>query len=339
MKEAQILKLVKNRVINKQITKANFDFLFSSFDKAAIAKILADNNIAIVDKIIDNSVKQKNTDNPQQLSFGYKNYLLKLSNENLCVLYKKDKRIGDILIKKNQRMIWKFVKQLTKSFKYHHLNEDDFYIHACIGMLKAAKRYIKSKHAKYSTYCWHWVRSLVNRAFSNEELLIRLPVHVYEKISKVQKYRYNNPWLNQSELIDLISSNESENNWKNEDIKKYIRLTGELFNTKSLNEIVSKDEISELIDFIPDKRPTTEDICINKLSCEYISKVLSSKLKNKEVDIINKRFGLENEVPKSLEEIGTIYNVTRERIRQIEAKSLRRLRHRENSKLLREFYE
>lgn len=182
---------------------------------------------------------------------------------------------------------------------------------------------------KFSTYATWWIRQSITRYIADTARIIRLPVHVIEKLNKIKKYRYLlTTQLGRSPTIIEMAG---ELDMQVEQLRFYITL---LETIKSLDTPVGEDGDTELMDFIVDDNGTNPEQCAIYSSLkDEVSKVLDT-LTEKEDKILRLRFGIDDQHPRTLEEIGCKFGVTRERIRQIEAKALNKLRHPNRSKRL-----
>lgn len=200
-----------------------------------------------------------------------------------------------------------------------------------LGLMKAVERYEPSLGFRFSTYATWWIRQSITRGIADQDRMIRLPVHIGDDIRKVQ---------GASQHYDYLSA---ENQFKNVAIKtgmsaEKVEQTMQIsLRTISLDTPIDDDQNSTLGDFIEDKTcEMPDDFALVSIMKEEIEKQLST-LKPREKTILDLRFGLNGKEPCTLEEVGNYIGVTRERIRQIEAKALRKLRHPTRSKYLKDF--
>ncbi|MDO4996526.1 MAG: sigma-70 family RNA polymerase sigma factor [Bacilli bacterium] len=238
-------------------------------------------------------------------------------------------------IEKNLRLVIKN----AKNYLGHGLELLDLIQEGNIGLLTAVDRFDLSFDNKFSTYATWWIKQSISRALADKGNAIRKPVHFNEmltKINKMEKYLTikDNKKPSKKKLAKALKLSEQK--------LDEILSTEQQTTTLSLNCSVSPDkdndeDSNEIGDFIDNNDKTLTDVIENNEMALLVNKAMKTTLTDRELRIVQLRFGFDNNEPRTLEEVGKEFGVTRERIRQIEAKALKKLRDSKSTRYLQEY--
>ena len=296
-----------------------------------VLKALEDEDVTVIDDTLDVAVEGFVDDAVKLYIQEIIKYPLLNREEEYKVAVKAvsgDKEASQFLINSNLRLVVSIAKRYLGS----GIPLLDLIQEGNIGLMKAVEMFDPEKGYKFSTYATWWIRQAITRSICNSSRIIRLPVHAFELSRKINNYK--------KEYLQAHGEvPDKETICKDLKIATvtYENLTN--FNTEvvSLSTPVGEDEESSLEEFIPDSAKSVEDESdLNNLRSDLMES-MKDVLKKREYEVLYYRFGLDGGGPRTLEDVGQMFGVTRERIRQIEAKAERRLRYSRRSKHLKEY--
>lgn len=357
MNEEIILKMIEPYLHNNELTYGEFENIFSILslkEQYKVTEILFKKNIELVDEPIGEIILDTE-DQEDDFAILYddsifkdscvgesvKDYLtinqnIRQSNEILCSLIQQGNRqaVQDLCVK-NRGLVGKYVIAYQKRYG-NRLDFEDLEQVGFIGLIKAAHRYSVDTGAAFSTYAVYWIKQSISREIMDNGYVIRIPVHMMERINKVLSLdvQYANSGLELHERIEKIAT---DLNMLYENIKECLMIKNNYLTYASLNSPIGEEGASELGEMLPDEgTKSIEEIVSEKMLKEELEQALST-LTSREQKIMRLRYGLDDARERTLEEVGREFNLTRERIRQIEAKALRKLAHPSRSRKLRDF--
>lgn len=334
----------KNNTIDKNENQMEELFFESFISDENINKVdIEDMNIETVNTVEETVNENGNEDQlyistAKNLNDGIKFYLESVTKERLLnrdevIAYFKEmeehperkKALTEKIVLSNTRLVINVAKKYVLSSKSCDLS--DLCQVGIMGLYKAINLYDYKMGYAFSTYATWWIRQVIIRELYNFDNIIRYPVHVGEKKVRLERIR--------KDLYEKLEREPSDQELLKELKKIYPNITDEevfsIFSIRSmvsLDKTVSKDDSDETVlgDFIVSDEMSVEGTAINNVSSEWLWSMIKNILTAKEYDIVKRRFGYETNSPETLEHIAIDYGITRERIRQIEAKAIKKIK-------------
>ena len=341
LNEQYILNLIRPCLNSKrELSEFEFSELFSELNRQEqyeVINIMIKNDIDLVDEK-EEETEELNRAEILRPSGEIKDHrkMMQLTNEQLCVMYQQgDETALAALVEKNKRFVYQIALKLSKEYNCL-LTVDDLYMEGNIGLIEAAIKFDATKDYKFTTYSWHWIRQKIVRCAIDTGYMIRIPVHLFDVLIKVNNCRRRHIDASFNELLEYLRI-EDDLGLSPGKLGELIAYSDLYMNTASLNEVIGEDGDSERIDFIADEEMDTESVVLGGCLKRDLMEVLST-LPVRERKVLDLRFGLTSGQEMTLEEVGEVFNVTRERIRQIEAKALKKLKHPSRKNKLEDYY-
>ncbi len=284
--------------------------------------------------LYDTSLFKDSNFNPNVPETLVVNRTVKQSNEILCTLIQQGNlQATQDLCVKNKRLVDKYAAAYSKKYR-HHLDFEDLEQVGFMGLIKAAQKFDIKLGYSFSTYAVHWIKQTISREIMDNGFAIRIPVHMMERINKVaaleSKFSDYMPENRVKMIADEMGITENA-------VRECMTLKTNILTYSSLNAPVGEEEDSELGDLIPSEGVlSVEDIVTNSEMRRCLDEALET-LKDRERQVLRMRFGLDDGTPRTLEYVGQKFGVTRERIRQIEVKALRKMRYPSKARKLKGF--
>ncbi len=321
-----------NKIDKLAFDPSDIELLYKKLEEAGI-KVVEIESVHN-DIMLQNMMNEINVDDSVKMYLKDIGRVALLSTEEELELAKRmaegDQKAKDGLINANLRL----VVSIAKRYVGRGMQFLDLIQEGNSGLMKAVEKFDYTKGFKFSTYATWWIRQAITRSIADQARTIRIPVHMVETINKLTKVsRFLLQTLGReptaAEIAEAIGISEA----RVIDIQRIAQ------DPVSLETPIGEEDDSHLCDFIEDTKAVAPiEAAESQMLKEQVMEILST-LAPREAMVLILRYGLKDNRPRTLEEVGKVFNVTRERIRQIEAKALRRLRHPNKTKKLRDFVE
>ena len=355
-----ILKMIKPYLVNNTITYKKFDSLFSMLsmkEQYAVVDFIAKQGIYFTDEEpeqeeasddsqeqvieLDNDAFVDDYDDSYEDGQDYRQPLfvrknIRMDNQTIIRLVQEgNEQAKQDLCIKNKGLVDKCVCKYEK-WAGNKLDFEDLEQVGMIGMLTAAERFDFSMGTEFSTYAVTWIRQAITREICDRGFTIRVPVHKMEQIFKV--CRFDSRFLEISDRNERVKKISIATGYTTENVEECLMLYYAFLRSTSLDLPVGEEEETTIVDLIPvEGEPSIEDTVALSMMRSDLEEEINT-LREREQKVLRLRYGFYDGSPRTLEEVGREFGLTRERIRQIEASALRKLRHPSRSKKLQSYY-
>ncbi len=321
-----------NKMDRLELDATGLENVYRIFDENKIKIVPAPNNEKISEQMLQKLMSEVNIDDSVKMYLKDIGKVPLLTASEELELAKKiadgDSVAKEQLINANLRLVVSIAKRhVGRGMMFLDLIQE-----GNLGLMKAVDKFDYSRGFKFSTYATWWIRQAITRSLADQARTIRIPVHMVETINKLTKVSRTllqkfgrDP--TQAEIAEAMGITEA----------KVVEIQKIAQDPVSLETPIGEEDDSHLRDFIEDKSTANQiEIAENRMLKEQVEEILGT-LAPREAMVLILRYGLRDNRPRTLEEVGKVFNVTRERIRQIEAKALRRLKHPNKTKKLKDF--
>ena len=326
--DLEILKLLDNPFILEELERISSDKKISKEELNSTFDFLTEKEFESLEKAVDHlgykivdSIEKVSNIKPTLYDEEQLQQMKKFTNEELIQIYRNgNTQMLNVLLLKNYKFIYYVIKK-EKLDRNDFFEMDDLFQEGVLGLKEAVDRFNENE-GNFITYAYFWVRQHVERAVMNFGDLVRIPIHIQEKLTKIARFR------RRYSKEDLVNKVCEEFDFSKEKAERYIRLLENRYSTISLDKPLNDNGDLFLVDILAGDKPDNPHKLVEQIEIgEAIQDALKNVCKDDSyIDIINKRYGLENEEPQTLAEIGKDMNLTRERIRQIQKRVEERLK-------------
>lgn len=324
---------IVERVEKLELNTEEMEHLYDVLDKSGISI----QELTLSEKVsLDKIMSEGNTDDSVKMYLKDIGSVPLLSPDEELQLAKQmgqeDEQLSDYAKRRLSEANLRLVVSIAKRYVGRGMQFLDLIQEGNLGLMKAVEKFDYTKGFKFSTYATWWIRQSITRAIADQARTIRIPVHMVETINKTGRVtRMLLQTLGREPSVSEIALEMGISEDRVVEIQKIAQ------DPVSLETPIGEEEDSHLGDFIEDNNATSPSESAEKSMLREQLLIVLNTLTPRENEVLRKRYGLEDNKPKTLEEVGREFNVTRERIRQIEAKALRKLRHPNRTKKLKDY--